>query len=144
MGTPVVMAVDQLIKQNVRHLKTGVFTGKATWQDIIPHLVKETRELNIALAEIPYEKGVVQGDWKSDNVEEELADIYGVFVHAVLKAGYSMQQIEQRCLLKFAERFENVEIINHPRIGPVGIRVRDASTDVEDTKTSEGARSEGC
>lgn len=103
------MAVQLLIEKNVMHLKSGVHTAEATWADIIPHMAKELKELNVALAELPPEQARKK-QWQHPNVEEELADIYGILVHAILKAGYSMQQIEDRCLLKFTERFEHVTL----------------------------------
>lgn len=97
-------AVQELIKHNVLHLKSGIRTAEATWVDILPHMVAEIRELNEAL--VPCKKG----EWKTPHVEEELADIYGILVHAVLKAGFSMDDIENRCLQKFEERFEDVYV----------------------------------
>lgn len=45
----------------------------------------------------------------SPEVLEELGDILGVLVHATLKAGFSMEQVEQRELAKLKERFPHNE-----------------------------------
>jgi NTP pyrophosphatase (non-canonical NTP hydrolase) len=124
------MAVQLLIDKNIKHRKTGIHTAEATWIDIIPHLVSEIRELNYALADCK------KDEWKCPQVEEELADVYGILVHAILKAGYSMEQIELRCLRKFEERFDNVQLIQNGVGGAVPhLAFVHGSTDLE-TDTS--------
>lgn len=109
MSTTVEDSVRLMIKHNCLHLKSGIRLAEATWADVILHLVKEIRELNEELAKTKHEDAKV-GKWQTPEVEEELADMFGILVHCVVKAGYTMDDIERRCLLKFKERFENVHV----------------------------------
>jgi hypothetical protein len=132
------LAVQALISKNALHLRTGVRTAEATWADIIPHLVSEVREFNLALADCK------KDEWKCPAVEEELADMYGILVHAVLKAGYSMEQIETCCLHKFVERFENATLIHNGSGATLGFAVRSPAPKIIEADTKPEGGKEGC
>lgn len=104
--TPVENAVRALIQRNALHLKKGWRAAEVDWNTVITSLVNEIREFNVALSVISH-AAVKRNECWSEEVEEELADIYGILVHAIIKAGYSVDEIEKRCLLKFQERFEH-------------------------------------
>jgi hypothetical protein len=92
--TPVEQAVITLIANNCEH-RSGVRMQEAAWLQIFEHLEKELKEFRDAL-----------GNNDKPNQLEELGDIYGIFVHAVLKAGFSMAQVEKVELAKLKERFK--------------------------------------
>lgn len=86
--------VASLIADRAKHLKKGMVMGEETWKDVFDHLKEEIIEFRCEL-----------GACHTARQLEELGDIYGIFVHMVLKAGFTLSQVEQRELAKLDERF---------------------------------------
>ncbi len=101
-------AVHDLIARKAVHAKKGTVMGEETWDQVFSHFHEEQYELREAVNELTtvYMYGPLEGT--EDNVLEELGDLYGVLVHAIVKAGFTVRQVEDRELLKLKERFPDV------------------------------------
>lgn len=118
-------AVHDLIARKAVHAKKQTMMGEENWSDVIQHLIEEIGEFHRATESIAFwmrqcgltppfttehlchQTHQLQG--ARHNQLEELGDIYGILVHAIVKAGFTVRQVEDRELLKLKERFpENV------------------------------------
>jgi predicted house-cleaning noncanonical NTP pyrophosphatase (MazG superfamily) len=95
-------AVNELIKRKALHKKKRVRMSEETWAELFNHLYEEMDELETAI-ENPRE--INHADQQAAKLEE-LGDLLGLLTHAVVKCGFTMEQVEQRELLKLKERFE--------------------------------------
>lgn len=129
------LAVRLLMEKNAQDLRNNLHIHDMKWSDVFVYLVREMKELNDALANCR------KDEWQCSEVEEQLADLYGELVHAILKAGYGMEQIEDRCLQKFTVRFKDVQIVHNGRSGSrnhLAFSPGSTSTEVQDPTFTEG------
>jgi NTP pyrophosphatase (non-canonical NTP hydrolase) len=106
--TRIEAAVINLIACRARHKKKNTVMGEETWDQLIEHLLEEAGELVSALGfKIDeFEQAIQIRHINKENTLEELGDIYGILVHATIKAGFTMEQVEARELDKLKERFK--------------------------------------
>lgn len=90
-----------LIKRSALHKKKGIRLGQEMWGNVIEHLYEEVDEFDDAILNIQE----LEPKDKDEAVLEELGDILGILVHATIKAGFTMEQVEQRELKKLQERY---------------------------------------
>lgn len=88
--------VRELIKLNAVHVRKGTKLRSAGWSEVVSHLREEVNEFIDAL---PPRKP----DF-ADAVTE-LGDVLGIVVHAALKMGITMKQLELIAVAKLNERF---------------------------------------
>jgi hypothetical protein len=102
---PIEEAINDLISRKAVHANNGITIGEENWDQLFDHLHKEVDEAAIAIktSEALLLAGAVE--IIRDNILEELGDIYGILVHAAIKAGFSMKQVEDRELAKLKERY---------------------------------------
>lgn len=96
MNSQVEQAVRLLIVRHAVHKKKGTVMGNESWVQLIAHFWEEIDELDQELEE---------SISNSPSILSELGDLYGILVHAVVKAGFTMDQLEAQTLKKFNERF---------------------------------------
>jgi NTP pyrophosphatase (non-canonical NTP hydrolase) len=86
--------VRRLISLNATHISTGTRMSDVSWDTLFGHL---TTEVNEAAAAIH--------DNDEDNIIHELGDVLGIVVHAIIKAGYSVQDAVDAEREKLRQRF---------------------------------------
>lgn len=94
--------VMRLINMRAVHKRYGTILGQEEWATVFAHLDDEKRELAEAVA-FAAASGVDTRN--SPEVLAELGDVLGLVIHAARKAGYTMEQVEERELKKLDERF---------------------------------------
>ena len=95
---PLERKVHKLIAENWRHKRNGVQLAAATWKDIFDHLRSEVDEAedSIKAQRLPHSEGTLG----------ELGDCLGLIVHAIIRAGGTVAQVEALELAKLDERCE--------------------------------------
>jgi NTP pyrophosphatase (non-canonical NTP hydrolase) len=90
-----------LVAKNARHVRKGTVLGQETWLDVIEHLKEEVREFEDAMQPRYY---APIGEQHRHRIEE-LGDILGIVVHAAVKLGVSMAEVEAAEIEKLSQRF---------------------------------------
>ena len=96
--------VLKLIARKALHKKKKVRMGKENWDQIFTHLLEELNELEDAVGMPMTTSSEIR--IRQDCILEELGDMLGLLVHATIKSGFQMYQVEQREIAKLHERFE--------------------------------------
>lgn len=112
-------AVHDLIARKAVHAKKGTVMGQEKWANVFNHLKEEIGEFDTATTMLVLAMGGLHTPFTAENLAhqqnhiqaarnaqlEELGDIYGLVVHAIVKAGFTVRQVEERELEKLKERF---------------------------------------
>lgn len=91
--------IEKLMRSKAFHKKKCFRLGSETWKDIVDHLWEETEELEAA-------EQIRDPTERKLEMLGEMGDIYGILVHAALKMGFKMRDLEKREIAKLRERFE--------------------------------------
>jgi hypothetical protein len=110
-------AVHDLIARKAVHANKGIAMGEETWKQLFEHMREETNEVRDEVTTVGYLAGLIEChkgatpeeekalDERLCSLLEELGDLYGIIVHAIVKAGFTVRQVEDRELLKLKERY---------------------------------------
>ena len=91
--------VRHLIDNNFVQVNKGTQMAHATWDDICDHIEEEFGEFVDSFLPVDQNKNFC-------HTKEEVADLLALLVHAALKAGSNMAEIERLACDKMARRFK--------------------------------------
>lgn len=92
-----------MVERNAVHVRKGTVLGKEDWQTVYDHLFEEVQEFGWATG---VEIKLLQTSFNREKAIEELADILGIVVHAAVKLGLPMHELENVAKAKLAVRFK--------------------------------------
>lgn len=99
--------VRHLVHINAVHNRKGTTLGKEDWREVVAHLREEVREFADAIDPT----NEVDGRAKRENAIAELGDILGIVVHAAVKLGGTMKEVEQVEIEKLRLRFHRFKLL---------------------------------